>query len=633
MDVRRNNRMDINGDAMINASGDAMTESLDAGDDEGDETETKRIDKPCSRVVHTLIKFLPKLPIIQWLPKYRCGTFQADLIAGVTVGLTVIPQSLALAQVADLPARYGLYSAFVGCFVYCLLGTSKDITLGPTAILSLLTATFGTAVSPVLPSGEKDPTMTIVLTFLTGVIQLVMGILKLGILVNFICNPVISAFTSAAAITIGISQVKSVLGLHNIPINFLPMVYELCRKLPETNICDMFMGLSSLASVILLKTLRDIKWKKKNTVHITERMLHKATWLIGTSSNAIVVITAAGVAAILERHDVTNTISLTGEIAQGLPPFAAPSFEINQGNITMSSGELLGSLGAGIGIVPLLAVVESMAVGKAFARVNGYKLDPSQELIAIGASNLLGSFCSAYAVTGSFARTALNSQSGVKTPMGGIWTGGLVILALCVLTPWFYYIPKSALAAVIIAAVLQMVEFHVVIQLWRANKKDFCLHLVTFASSLLVGIQYGILLGVGLSIVLLLYHNARPEVKFQQVDEVLVVTPQHGLFFPAAEYLETLTLERALSGEKTRHVVMDMRHLSELDYTGVQSMQDLMLDCTKHEMTHVMVRVKPHLIRQLKRADVKNVVVMKTVADVIKKLTRGMSNDTTLACR
>ncbi|KAK7003122.1 sodium-independent sulfate anion transporter, partial [Biomphalaria glabrata] len=164
--------------------------------------------KKCCRETFTVQNVLSKFPIVKWLPKYRCDTFQSDIIAGLTVGLTVIPQGLAYAQVANLPPQYGLYSAFVGCFVYCVLGTSKDITLGPTAILSLMTSMFATSVSPELPSGGKDPTITILLTFFCGVIQLVLGILKLGILVNFISYPVINAFTSAAAITIGFGQIK-----------------------------------------------------------------------------------------------------------------------------------------------------------------------------------------------------------------------------------------------------------------------------------------------------------------------------------------------------------------------------------------------------------------------------------------
>uniref|UniRef100_A0A2C9KJ79 SLC26A/SulP transporter domain-containing protein n=1 Tax=Biomphalaria glabrata TaxID=6526 RepID=A0A2C9KJ79_BIOGL len=376
--------------------------------------------KQCCLQTFTLQNFLNKFPIIHWLPKYRCDTFQSDLIAGLTVGLTVIPQGLAYAQVADLPAQFGLYSAFIGCFIYALMGTSKDITLGPTAILSLMTATFATRVSPVLPSGEKDTTIALLMTFMCGIFQFILGVLKLGYDVGSVKLPVPRFH-------------KNILGLDDIPDDFIDMVYLTFKKLPETRIWDMTMGLISFVLVTLLKIIRDLKWVKardpENQVSIFHLILRKCLW-------------------ILEQN-----------------------------------------LGAGLVIVPLLSLVEAMAVGKAFARVNNYKIDPSQEFLAIGVSNIVSAFFQSYPVTGSFSRTAVNSQSGVRTPMGGVWTGGLVILALCVLTPWFYYIPKSALAAVIISAVIPMVEYHTVIELWRANKFDLVPYFITFICSLLVGIE------------------------------------------------------------------------------------------------------------------------------------------------
>ncbi|CAL1540614.1 unnamed protein product, partial [Lymnaea stagnalis] len=554
-------------------------------------------------------------------PPSRCEHFQSDMIAGLTVGLTVIPQGLAYAQVADLPAQYGLYSAFVGCFVYCFLGTAKDITLGPTAILSLMTATFGTALSPVLPNGQRDATMTIVLTLICGIIQLAMGFLKLGILVNFISYPVINAFTSAAAITIAFGQIKNLLGLKNIPNDFLPMVYETCKKLPDTKIWDMTMGLSSLVLVIAMKKLREIKWKNdpNDPPSVPKQIFTKTLWLIGTATNVIVVVIAAGVVAILESKGITNVISVTGKIKAGMPPVAPPRFDIDNGNITMSGTELLSKLGAGLGIVPLLSIVEHMAIGKAFARVNNYKIDPTQELIAIGASNIISSFFSSYPITGSFSRTAVNSQSGVRTPMGGIWTGGLVILALCVLTPWFYYIPKSALAAVIIAAVIQMVEYHVVVQLWKANKLDLVPFVITFVCSLIIGIEYGILIGIGLSVFMLLYPTARPKIKYETMTGFLIVKPMQGLNFPAAEHLELQAIEKALAADKPRHIILDMEHLADVDFTAIQSIKALMLDCDLHGMKLILANGRPHVNSQVKHAEINHVIIEKTVKGALEK--------------
>ncbi|XP_059146460.1 sodium-independent sulfate anion transporter-like [Physella acuta] len=578
--------------------------------------------KQCCQETFTLENVLNKFPIVKWLPKYRCNTFQCDLIAGLTVGLTVIPQGLAYAQVANLPPQYGLYSAFVGCFVYCFLGTSKDITLGPTAILSLMTATFGTAVSPDLPGGGKDPTMTIVLTLISGIIQLVMGILKLGILVNFISYPVINAFTSAAAITIGFGQVKNILGLKHIPDNFLEMVYYTFKKIPETKIWDMTMGLVSLVVVILMKKMREIKWADANdpdrSISIPKLIFRKALWIIGTASNAIVVISAAGIVAILESQGVANgTISITGHIKPGMPTVSFPKFEIDNGNVTMSAADIFSKLGSGLGIVPLLALVETMAIGKAFARANNYKIDPTQELLAIGASNIISSFFQSYPITGSFSRTAVNSQSGVKTPMGGIWTGGLVILALCVLTPWFYYIPKSALAAVIIAAVVPMVEYHMVRKLWRANKWDLVPYTITFICSLLVGIEYGILIGIGVSLFMLLYPTARPKVKYTSRQGYLIVTPMQGLNFPGAEFLEIQIFEKAVESSKPKIIIFNMEHLTDLDFTAVQSLKTLTTDCERHAMKLILANGQPQVNSQVQAAAIKNLTLVNTVREAM----------------
>ncbi|KAH9499580.1 hypothetical protein Btru_074179, partial [Bulinus truncatus] len=374
------------------------------------ETEAKNVKakvKKCCKETFTVENVVNKFPIVKWLPKYRCNSFQSDLIAGLTVGLTVIPQGLAYAQVANLSPQFGLYSAFVGCFVYCLLGTSKDITLGPTAILSLMTATFATAVSPELPTGGRDPTIAILLTLFCGIFQLVLGILKLGILVNFISYPVINAFTSAAAITIGFGQVKNLLGLQKIPNDFIDMVYETFKKLSETRIWDMTMGLISFVIVMLLKKLREIKWSDSNVssseIPISKIIFRKFLWIVGTACNAIVVITAAGVVAIMEEHGLNDTVAVTGHIKSGMPDVSFPKFEVDVGNVTLSTKEIFSSLGAGLAIVPLLAVVETMAIGKAFARLNNYKIDPTQELLAIGTANIISSFFQSYPITGSFS--------------------------------------------------------------------------------------------------------------------------------------------------------------------------------------------------------------------------------------
>ncbi|KAK3091412.1 hypothetical protein FSP39_019726 [Pinctada imbricata] len=563
-----------------------------------------------------------KFPITKWLPRYNLRDLQCDFIAGLTVGLTVIPQGLAYAKIANLPPQYGLYSAFMGCFVYCFLGTSKDITLGPTAIMSLMTATF--AVSPV----KDDPTYAILLCLMTGIVQFLMGVLHLGILVNFISYPVINAFTSAAAITIAFGQVKGILGLKNIPRDFPNAVYETFKHIGETRIPDMILGLVCLVILFVLKKIRQIKWKDEENSDPTActKIARYIVWLSGTAANAIVVISAAGVAAAFISEGKNDTLTITGNLKSGVPPFKPPDFSLHDGNTTYTAGNILSSMGSGLGIVPLLGLVELIAIGKAFARQNNYKIKPSQELIAIGVANIISSFVSSYPVTGSFSRTAVNSQSGVRTPASGIFTGALILLALYVLTPLFYYIPKAALSAVIISAVIQMVDYKIVMTLWRVNKIDLLPHVVTFVASLAIGIEYGILIGIALSLIILLYPIARPDIQVDNIG-VTVVKPEHGLLFPAIEYVQERVLKENEADGRSNSVVIDCSQVTAVDYTTIQGIMDLILDFERRKAKLVFASLPAKVLHHLQDADIPHLMVSFSVQDGCKLIQEELKSE------
>ncbi|XP_040386509.1 sodium-independent sulfate anion transporter isoform X2 [Cygnus olor] len=401
-----------------------------------------------------------RLPILGWLPRYSPGWLQLDLIAGVTVGLTVVPQALAYAEVAGLPPQYGLYSSFVGCFVYCFLGTAKDVTLGPTAIMSLLVSSYA----------FHDPVYAVLLTFLAGCIQLAMGLLHLGFLLDFISCPVIKGFTSAASITISFNQVKNILGLHGIPRQFFLQVYETLRRIGETRPGDAILGLVCLA---MLAGLRAMKSRLPPTAHmepLATRASYLIVWTCATARNALVVLFAGLVAYCFQLRG-SQPLTLTGSIPRGLPPCRLPPFSKAVPNGTVPFGTMVEDMGVGLAVVPLMGLVETVAIAKAFASQNDYRIDPNQELLAMGFANVLGSFFSSYPVTGSFGRTAVNAQTGVCTPAGGLVTGALVLLSLAYLTSLFYYIPKAALAAVIISAVVPMFDAGIFRTLWRVKSE------------------------------------------------------------------------------------------------------------------------------------------------------------------
>ncbi|KAK6300855.1 hypothetical protein J4Q44_G00289530 [Coregonus suidteri] len=447
------------------------------------------------------------LPILTWLPKYRLSWLQMDLIAGLTVGLTTVPQALAYAEVAGLPVQYGLYSAFMGGFIYTVLGTSKDVTLGPTAIMSLLCASYV----------GGDPVRAVLLSLLCGTIQTAMALLRLGFLLDFISFPVIKGFTCAAAVTIGFGQVKD--------------RSTTFYRIPETRIGDVVLGLLCLCLLVMLTWMKSTLEPPSEQDTTLTRAAHGLVWGIATVRNALVVV-AASLVAFSWNAFGSPVFTITGKTSQGLPPFRAPPLsETTPNGTVISFGELVDDFGGGLAVIPFMGLLESIAIAKAFASQNDYRINANQELFAIGLTNIMGSFVSAYPVTGSFGRTAVNSQTGVCTPAGGIVTGVVVLLSLAFLMPAFYYIPKASLAAVIICAVAPMVDYRVVIQFWRTRMSD---------------------------------HG------------VLVMELDSGLSFPSTEYLNTVIYTQALQASPPRSVVLDCHHVNTVDYTVVNELRDLL---------------------------------------------------------
>ncbi|KAM4594034.1 sodium-independent sulfate anion transporter isoform 1-T3 [Fundulus diaphanus] len=532
------------------------------------------------------------LPILSWLPKYKLRYLQMDLLAGLTVGLTTVPQALAYAEVAGLPVQYGLYSAFMGGFIYTFLGTSKDVTLGPTAIMSLLCFSV---------VGEQ-PHRAVLLSLLCGVIQAAMALLRLGFLLDFISYPVIKGFTCAAAVTIGFGQVKNILGIQDVPHQFFLEVYYTFLKIPEARVGDVVLGLLCLALLITLMIMKSHLGSDHGLVY--SRFARKLVWAVATMRNALVVMAATLVAYSWDAcgHPV---FTVTGHTAQGLPPFSPPPTSDTTSNGTVVSfTEIIEDFGGGLAVIPLMGLLESIAIAKAFASQNNYRIDANQELLAIGVTNIMGSFVSAYPVTGSFGRTAVNSQTGVCTPAGGIITSVIVLLSLAFLMPAFYYIPKASLAAVIICAVAPMVDYRVVINMWRIRRLDLLPFLVTFLLSFWE-VQYGIIGGVAVSGALLLYTTARPKIKVSD-HGVLVMELSSGLSFPAVEHLSHIIHTHALQICPPRSVVLDCHHVSIIDYTVISELRDLLRQFKLRTVKLIFSGLQPSILKVLLAADLED---------------------------
>lgn len=485
-----------------------------------------------------------------------------DIIAGVTVGLMVVPQGLAYATIANLPVQYGLYSAYLGCFVYCILGGSKDVTLGPTAIMSLMVNRFA----------KGEALHAIALTLYCGIIQCLLGTLRLGFLVRFISLPVISGFVSAAAVTIGFGQVKSLLGLKKIPRDFFDNVIKTFQHMKETNPWDLLLGFCCIVVLFLLKKLNRTKWEEYEYVPKWQRACRKFLWLLSTGRNALVVVLAASVVIAVESvNGKSDTFTLTEKVVGGIPALKVPALSFQVGNTTVSAQKVLSDLGPGLVVVPLIGFLESIAIAKAFARKNGYSVDASQELIALGIANCLGSFVSSYPVTGSFSRTAVNAQSGVATPAGGIFTGAVVLLALGVLTPSFKYIPKASLAALIMSSVVTMIEYHIVPNIWKVRRLDLVPLAVTFFGCF-YDIEIGILTGIGVALCILLYRTVWPEVIKTNCGNYVLLKVQGNLNYPGVEHVNNEIQKASQTDPHPPAIVVDLSVVTSIDFSVTQAL-------------------------------------------------------------
>ncbi|PRP84558.1 sulfate permease [Planoprotostelium fungivorum] len=454
------------------------------------ESDGARVIKLVGRSVLSSIRLLPKsLPgIIQrTLPPIKRGFIIGDCIAGLTVGIMVVPQGLAYAKVANLPVQYGLYSAYLGCLIYCLFGTSKDINLGPTAVLSLITGQIVANNSTI-----SAATIATAAAFFSGLIALGLGVFRLGILLDFFPAPVLAGYTTGAAINIAVTQLPKFLGIQGIN-NRNPtyqVIYDVCKNIPHIAWRDLLIGFSSFTLLTIMEQLRK-KWGPK----------HRWVQVMGTARFSITVIIFTFLSFLICRNETVYSFSLVKTVPSGLLAPRSPGVTERWISSGMSS----------IVTLTLASVLEHIAISKALARKGQYVVDTDQELLAIGVTNVVGSFFGAYPVTGSFSRSAVSAQSGVNSPLAGLITGIIVIISLICMTPAFYYIPEATLSAVIIGAVLNLIlTFDVFVNLWRISLLDFMAAVFALVLTVIVSVEIGIGAATGFALAVLLYRIARP---------------------------------------------------------------------------------------------------------------------------
>lgn len=498
------------------------------------------------------------LPIVETLRSYNREKFSGDLSAGITVAIMLIPQGMAYAILAGMPPVYGLYASIVPLLIYAIFGTSRQLAVGPVAMVSLLVvAGVGELAAP---GSDRFIHLAIMAALGVGLVQFLMGVFRMGFLVNFLSHPVLSGFTSAAALIIGASQVKNLLGL-DLPRT--KQVFEILlgtiQNASDISIYTALIGFSSIIILILLK-----RWKK-------------------TFPSALVVVVIGTVLTALLGLS-NNGVAIVGTVPIGLPSFEIPG---------LSSSDFT-SLISIILVISLVSYMESIAVAKAIANKKGYKVDANQELIALGGANIGGAFFQSFPVTGGFSRTAVNDQAGANTTLASIITAVLIGLTVIFLTPLFYYLPNAVLAAIIMVAVAGLFDFEEMKNLWKTDKRDFAMLLITFISTLAFGIEEGIAVGVLLSLVLVIYSTTRPHSaelgrlgdtkNYRNIDryteanvdeKILIYRYDSSLYFANVEHFQETVNERMhRHGDSLELIILDASAIHSIDSTGIHALEE-----------------------------------------------------------
>ncbi|OAF68260.1 Anion exchange transporter [Intoshia linei] len=594
-----------------------------------------------------------RFPIVIWIKSYSLHNLKLDLIAGVTVGLTVIPQAFAYSMLAGLSAKFGLYSAYICVFLYAIMGTSRDCALGPTAINALLINIFLTT------HPDTHHSMAATMSFFVGLVQILMAIVQFGFITKFVSYPIINGFTVAASIIIGMSQAKNLLGIKNISKRLIFMIPDIIYKIKDTNLYDFALGISCIILLLIFRYIknRHIINNPPKAFPNYKKRFYKFVWFICT-----------------EPH---------------LPNFTIPDFTVEVDGVQRNVQYILSSFGLGLYIIPFITTLETIAIGKTFARKHGYKINPNQEILTMGVANLIGSFYKAFPIAGSISRSAVLSATHGQTPMSNVYTGVIVILALEYLTPLCYYIPNSALSAVVIVAVIDMFCFRVILNIVKVSPIDAIPWMSTFLFSIFFGIEYGLVIGILLALIILLYPYAFPKMQIVEnirqyiqigiddyvLDQIELVILYRPFMYPCADsfkdymcyevgnktvknkqtlpqvteeenlldkneekvdvtvkmcknnkYINRVKKcinslkfnnEKELNDKRVSYIICCMHRVPRTDYTFVEELREISEFYEEKEIVLYVISKKRSVINVLSKSNLQNLLLFRTIEDAI----------------
>lgn len=523
--------------------------------------------------------------LISQLKSYDSSLLQADVIAGLTVAVMLIPQGMAYALLSGVPPIYGLYAGLIPLLLYPFFGSSRHLSVGPVALVSILVLSGLSTIAE--PLSEEFIALAILTSLVAGVIQVGLSLLKMGFLVNFLSHPVIQGFTSAAAIIIGVSQLKFFFGI-NVPRSgsFIATVRDLLSHINECNIITLALGIGAIILILGLKKIRK------------------------TIPSALIAVFASIIlVSVFGWHQ--QDVAVVEEVPKGLPKFIFPVFTIEN---------VLKVLPLAV-IICLISFIESLAIAKTLAaKHDNYPILANKELLGLGIAKIVGSFFQAIPNTGSFTRSAINEQAGAKTGMASIFAAGFVGITLLFLTPLFYYLPKAILAAIVISAVFGLIDLKGAKDLYLKDRPDFYVFLTTFLLTLGLGIQEGVIAGILLSLIMIIiqvskphfailgnlpgspiYRNINRYPEAQTHDDYIIFRYDNDVFFGNAEHFYETALQEVEKQSPLKMFILDASSIGRIDSTGMSQFILLKKALDKQEIQFVITGMKGPLRDQFRK--------------------------------
>ena len=544
--------------------------------------------------------FKKYFPILVWIKHYTYDDFASDTVAAIVVTIMLIPQSLAYALLAGLPPQIGLYASIIPLLIYSIFGTSNTLAVGPVAVIALMT--FAVCSKFAQPGSSEFVSIAIFLAAISGLILLLMGILRLGFITNFLSHPVISGFITASGLIIAASQLKHILGINGDGSNLITILSSILKNISEISIVTLFIGILSL--FILYWSKKRFKSFLKNS-NVNEFLSD----LISRTGPIIAVIVSTFFVWIFGLGD--NAVSIVGHIPKGLPEIKFPEITLNT-FFELFIPALL---------ISIVGYVETVSIAQTLAAKRREKIEHNQELIALGLSNFGSGLSGGFPVTGGFARSVVNFDAGAKTPAAGAFTAIGIAFSTLFLTSLLFYLPKATLAATIIIAVLSLVDFKSVIKVFSYSKTDGLAMVSTIVVTLCFGVEIGIVSGVVLSLIMFLYRTSRPHIaKVGQVpgtehyrnedrhivissNKVICLRIDESLYFPNARFLEDTIYKFIINNKNAKHIIIMCSAVNYIDSSALESLEFVNSRLNEAGVKLHLSEVKGPVMDQLKKTN------------------------------